>query len=131
VDFPEADLISGDRTIALQKEKEGCWHCSIQCGGRMKAPTGEYKYHEGESKPEYETACMFGTNCLNSNLESIIMANEICNKAGLDTISTAVAISFAIECYENGLITKEDTDGIEMTWGNHASIVAMTDKIAK
>lgn len=131
VDFPEADLISGDKVIALQKEKEGCWHCSIQCGGRMKAPTGEYKYNEGESKPEYETACMFGTNCLNSNLESIIMVNEICNKAGLDTISTAVAISFAIECYENGLITKEDTDGIEMTWGNHASIVAMTEKIAK
>jgi aldehyde:ferredoxin oxidoreductase len=130
VDFPEAELISGDKVIEKQKEREGCWHCTIQCGGRMKAPTGEYKYHEGESKPEYETCCMFGTNCLNSNLDSLIMVNEICGKAGLDTISTAVAVAFAIECYENGILTKKDTGGLEMTWGNHAAIVAMTEKIA-
>jgi aldehyde:ferredoxin oxidoreductase len=130
-DFPDAPEISGERLVARQREREGCWHCPIQCGGSMKAPISEYKYHEGESKPEYETLCMFGTNCLNSNLESIIMANEICNKAGLDTISTGAAISFAIECYENGIISKKDTDGLEMTWGNHAAIVAMTEKIAK
>lgn len=130
VDFPDAELIGGDKMIEKQAKREGCWHCIIQCGGRMKAPAGEYKYNEGESKPEYETLGMFGTNCLNSNLDSIIMANEICNKAGIDTISTAAAVAFAIECYENGILTKEDTDGLEMTWGNHRSIVAMTEKIA-
>ena len=96
----------------------------------MKAGT-EYQYEAGAHKPEYETLCMFGTNCLNDNLESIIKANDICNRYGLDTISAGATIAFAIECYENGIITKADTDGIEMTWGNHKAIVAMTEKLAK
>jgi len=96
----------------------------------MKAGT-EYQYEAGAHKPEYETLCMFGTNCLNDNLESIIKVNDICNRYGLDTISAGATISFAIECYENGIITKKDTDGIEMTWGNHKAIVAMTEKLAR
>jgi len=74
---------------------------------------------------------MFGTNCLNSNLESIIKANDICNRYGVDTISAGATIALAIECFENGLITKADTDGIEMTWGNHKAIIAMTEKLAR
>jgi aldehyde:ferredoxin oxidoreductase len=74
---------------------------------------------------------MFGSSCLNNNLESIIKANDICNRYGLDTISTGASMAFTIECYENGLITKDDTDGIEMTWGNHKSIIAMLEKLAK
>jgi aldehyde:ferredoxin oxidoreductase len=74
---------------------------------------------------------MFGTNCLNNNLESIMKVNDICNRYGIDSISAGAAIAFAIECYENGLITRADTDGIEMTWGNHKSIVAMTEKLVK
>ena len=96
----------------------------------MMEGAGEYKYPPGAKKPEYETACMFGSISLNDNLDSIIMANDICNRKGLDTISTGATIAFAIECYENGIITKEDTDGLEMTWGNHKSIVAMTEKLA-
>lgn len=69
--------------------------------------------------------------CLNDNIESIIKLNEICNKMGLDTISAGCTIAFAIECYENGIITKEDTDGIELKWGNAEAIVAMTEKLAK
>ena len=57
--------------------------------------------------------------------------SELCNRYGLDTISAGATIAFAIECYEKGLITKKDTDGIEMTWGNHKAIVAMTEKLAK
>jgi len=74
---------------------------------------------------------MFGTNCLNNNLESIIKANDICDRYGIDTISAGATIAFTIECFENGLVTKADTDGIEMTWGNHKAIVAMTEKLAK
>jgi aldehyde:ferredoxin oxidoreductase len=74
---------------------------------------------------------MFGSNCLNKNLASIIKANDICNRYGLDTISTGACIAFTIECYENGVITKNDTDSLEMTWGNHKSIIAMLEKLAK
>ncbi|MFC2038997.1 aldehyde ferredoxin oxidoreductase C-terminal domain-containing protein, partial [Chloroflexota bacterium] len=101
------------------------------CGGHMKAGMGEYKYEEGAHKPEYETLAMFGSNCLNTNLSSIIKANDICNRAGLDTISAGAAVAFAIECYENGIITRDDTGGIEMTWGNHQAIIEMTEKIAR
>ena len=130
IDFPNAKLISDDNVINLQSKKYACWRCPFGCGGHMKAGT-EYQYEAGAHKPEYETLCMFGTNCLNDNLESIIKANDICNRYGLDTISAGATIAFAIECYENGIITKADTDGIEMTWGNHKSIVAMTEKLAK
>ncbi len=131
VDFPDADLLGGEYVRERLLDKYGCYRCPVAGGGHMKAGTGEYKYKEGAQKPEYETLAMFGSNCLNSNLESIIMANDICNRYGLDTISAGATVAFTIECYENGLLTKEDTDGIEMTWGNHRSIVAMTEKLAK
>ncbi|MFH1647554.1 MAG: aldehyde ferredoxin oxidoreductase C-terminal domain-containing protein, partial [Chloroflexota bacterium] len=106
-----------------------CYRCPVGCGGHMTAGTGDYKYEAGAHKPEYETMAMFGSNCLNENLDAIIKANDICNRLGLDTISAGACIAFAIECYENGLITKKDTGGIEMTWGNHKAIVAMTEKL--
>ena len=59
------------------------------------------------------------------------MVNDICNRYGLDTISAGSVMAFAIECYENGIITKKDTGGIELTWGNHHALVAMTEKMAK
>ena len=85
----------------------------------------------GYRRPEYETTAAFGANCANSNTESISMANDICNRAGLDTISAGTIIGFAIELYENGILTKKDTDGIDLKWGNHQAMVAMTEKLAK
>ena len=66
-------------------------------------------------RPEYETLAAFGANCVNSNVESISMVNDICNRAGIDTISGGTVIGFAIELYENGILTKKDTDGIELS----------------
>jgi len=122
--------LSHENVMARQERKFACWRCPVACGGVMKAGT-EYEYPAGVHKPEHETCAAFGIMCLNDNLESIVKANDICNQYGLDTISTGATIAFAIECYENGLITKKDTDGIELTWGNHRAIVAMTDKLAK
>lgn len=131
VDFPEYKKLIGEEVIVRLHRKYGCWHCPIACGGHMKAGDGEYKYIEGVHKPEYETLAMFGSNCLNSSLESIVKLNDICNRYGLDTISAGACIAFTIECFENGILTVKDTDGLEMTWGNHKAIVAMTEKIAR
>ena len=131
VDFPEPDGLSGDAAIANLGGRAGCWRCPIACEGRLKEGTGQYKYPAGTRRVEYETQASFGTMCLNSNIESVNMANHICNSYGLDTISAGCTIAFAIECYENGLISKADTDGIELTWGNHLAIVAMTEKMAR
>ncbi len=127
--FPNSEVISDDAVIEYQERKWACWQCPIACGGHMKVVTGPFAV-EGH-KPEYETLAAFGTLCLNDNLESIIKVNDICNRAGLDTISAGCAVAFAIECYENGLLTKDDTDGIELKWGNAEAIVAMTDKLAR
>jgi aldehyde:ferredoxin oxidoreductase len=131
IDFPDFQPIAKEAVLERMTKKFACYQCPIACGGEMKAGTGEYKYAADSRRPEYETIAMFGTNCLNNNLESIIKASDICDRYGIDTISAAAAIALAIECYEKGLITKADTDGIEMTWGNHKAIVAMTEKLAK
>jgi aldehyde:ferredoxin oxidoreductase len=131
IDFPDVELIGAKFVMERLSKRYSCYQCPIACGGLIKEGQGIYKYEAGSHRPEYETLAMFGTNCLNSNLESIIKANDICNRYGLDTISTAATIAFCIECFENGLVTKADTDGIEMTWGNHSAIVAMTEKLAR
>jgi len=131
IDFPAFQSLAKEAVIERTDKKFACYMCPIGCGGYMKAGTGEYKYAAGARRPEYETTAMFGTNCLNNNLESIIKAGDICDRYGIDTISAGAAIAMAIECFEKGLITKSDTDGIEMTWGNHKAIVAMTEKLAE
>jgi len=131
IDLPTYTNCGAESVVAKQERRYGCWRCPIACGGIMKAGTGEYVYEEGAHKPEYETLGMFGSNCGNDNLDSIIVAGDICNRYGLDTISAGACIAFTIECYENGIITKKDTGGLEMTWGNHKAIVAMTEMLAK
>jgi len=131
IDFPDSAPISAEVLNEHRTKKYACYLCPIGCGGYMKEGAGDYRYEAGSRKPEYETIAMFGTNCLNNNLESIIMANDICDRYGIDTISAGSTIAFAMECFEKGLITRADTDGIEMNWGNHKSIVAMTEKLAK
>ncbi|MGQ9674513.1 MAG: aldehyde ferredoxin oxidoreductase family protein [Chloroflexota bacterium] len=124
----DAAPLFGERVIALQKKKWGCWHCPLACGGEMDSRgAGRHLSH----KPEYETICAFGTACLNNDLDSIIRCNDICNAYGLDTISAGATVAFAIECFENGLLTKEDTDGLDLRWGNSEAIVAVTEKMAR
>jgi len=131
IDFPHFERFDAGPIIDRQTKKYACYQCPIGCGGHMKEGIGEYKYEAGVHKPEYETLAMFGSNCLNDNIESIIKLNDVCNRQGLDTISAGAVIAMAIECYENGLINGKDTDGVELTWGNHKAIVAMTEKLGK
>jgi aldehyde:ferredoxin oxidoreductase len=131
IDFPKFEQLSGQKVLEKRARGYGCWHCPVSCGGIMKPNAGEYAYSEEAHKPEYETLAMFGSNLLNENLDSIVKLNDICNRYGLDTISAGAAVAFTIECYENGILTKKDTDGLEMTWGNTETIVSMTEKLGK
>jgi aldehyde:ferredoxin oxidoreductase len=137
VDFPSqmAARISDEAVVGLEDYKPyGCWGCPIACGGKVAQRDGRFALELNDGvghKPEYETLCMFGTNLLNDDLASIVKVNEICNNLGLDTISVGAVIGYVVECYENGLLGKEQTDGLEMTWGNAEAIVTMTDKIGR
>jgi aldehyde:ferredoxin oxidoreductase len=131
VDFPDVDELSGDNAIKNLERRGGCWHCMVGCEGVLKAGTGEYKYPAGTRRVEYETHASFGSLCLNNNIESINMANHLCNCHGIDTISAGTAVAFAIECYENGILTKADTGGLDLKWGNHKAIVAITEQMCR
>ena len=129
-DTPDTSGLIGDKIIENLDKRKGCWHCPAACKASLKKGI-EYPYPAGNHRLEYETIGAFGVNCGNTNAESIAMASHLCNAYGMDTISGGGIISFAIECYENGIIDKNDTDGIELTWGNHQALVAMTEKMVK
>jgi aldehyde:ferredoxin oxidoreductase len=132
---PRARRISDDAVIGLDGYKAyGCWHCPIACGGKVVQRGGRFPLELNNGvghKPEYETLAMFGSNLLNDDLPSIVKVNEICNNLGLDTITVGATIAYAIECYENGLITPRQTGGLELKWGNAGAIVALTEMIGK
>jgi len=109
----------------------GCHACPVRCGAIIEVKEGPFATKGGIRRPEYETLAALGALCLNDSVEAVIKANEICNLYGLDTMAVGNVIAFAMECYENGLITKEDTDGIELAWGNGEAVVALTEKMAK
>jgi aldehyde:ferredoxin oxidoreductase len=132
VDFGEEaarklDAISMDR---YKTKKYACANCPLGCGALYNVSEGEWPVGE-TSRPEYETSAAFGCLCLNSSAEAVIKCNEICNRYGLDTISAGATVAWAIECYENGVFTKDETGGIELTWGNADAIVKMTEAIAE
>ena len=110
-------------------KKYACANCPLGCGAHYKVDDGKWPVGETD-RPEYETLAAFGTMTLNDDAESIIKCNDICNRYGLDTISVGCTVAWAIECYENGIFTKKETEGIELTWGNAEAIVAMTQAIA-
>jgi aldehyde:ferredoxin oxidoreductase len=90
---------------------------------------GPYRMAEGPG-PEYETCGTFGTMLGNADLAGIIMANESCNRLGVDTITAGATIAFAMDCFEKGVITKSDTDGINLCFGNIDAAIEMVKKIA-
>ncbi|HHY93168.1 MAG TPA: aldehyde ferredoxin oxidoreductase, partial [Firmicutes bacterium] len=105
-----------------------CDRCPIGCGREVKADT-PWGHVEGAG-PEYETIGMLGGMCLVDSLPAIAYGNELCNRYGLDTISTGAAIAFAMECYEHGLITAADAEGLELTWGNADAMLGLIEQIA-
>ncbi len=130
-EMPDVSGLDKDVIGADVDKRKGCWHCPAACKATLKAGTHEYKYPAGIHRPEYETLGALGALCCNTNSDAIKMMGHLCNLYGMDTISTGATIAFAMECYEKGIITKADTDGIELTWGNHRAMVDMIEKMVK
>jgi aldehyde:ferredoxin oxidoreductase len=92
---------------------------------------GPWKVNPAYGGPEYETAAAFGSLCGVSDLEAICKAHELCNTYTLDSISTGATIAFAMECFDKGLLTTEDTDGLELSFGNTEAMIECIHKIAR
>ncbi|MFH1123698.1 MAG: aldehyde ferredoxin oxidoreductase family protein [Pseudomonadota bacterium] len=123
-------LTDPDGIIRHQVKKYGCANCPIACGGIFKVSEGPYPVEEVH-KPEYETMAAFGPMCMNNDLLAVIKLTDMCNRSGLDSISAGCVIAFAMECFEKGAISKADTDGIELRWGDAKAMIAMLDKMIR
>jgi len=130
-DFPNAAALSAE-TIkeTVRIGMEGCYACSVRCKKIVKIdkPWSVDPIYGG---PEYETLAALGSNCGIDDLKAVCKANELCNRYSLDTISTGASIAFAMECYENGLLTDADTDGLKLKFGNAEAMVRMVEMIGR
>jgi len=131
-DIPDGpEQFDVDRVMSYVTKKYGCWRCTMACGGHMEVKE-EGPYHGTKHhKVEYETGWAFGTLTGNTNFPSLIKANELCNRYGLDTISAGSVIAFAVELSERGILSPEETDGIPLRWGDHEAIIAMLHKVGR
>jgi len=114
-------------TEELQIKPWGCPYCIMGGHRRITNP----QYASKTAGPEYETLALIGSNLLIEDLGALVRTNDLCNRYGIDTIELGGVLGWAFECYENSLITKKDTDGVELKWGSGEALVRMTEKIAK
>ncbi len=130
--FEKAENFSGP-TInnSILKKHDGCLGCSIRCKTTVAFKNNDFEVEERFGGLEYETIGAFGSACCVDDLQIIAKASELCNKHTIDTISAGMTIAFAMECFENGLITLNDTDGIELKFGNGKAMLEILRKIIK
>ncbi len=112
------------------KKDKACPACPIGCSKITAVDEGPFAGAETEG-PEYETIYAFGTCCDNSSMESIILADQLCDQLGMDTIACGVTIAFAMECFERGILKPVDTDGLDLRFGNAQVIPELLQKMAK
>ncbi len=125
-----ADRISGDELLKYRVSRGSCFSCMIMCKHVTNVSCGKY---EGTMSggPEYESIAALGSNLLISNMEAVLYMNHLCNIYGLDTISTGKVLSFVFECYEKGLISKEELGGLNPVWGNEEAAIELIKLIVE
>ncbi|MBI3040873.1 MAG: aldehyde ferredoxin oxidoreductase C-terminal domain-containing protein, partial [Chloroflexi bacterium] len=112
----------------FQVKHKGCSACPISCSHYYRVSEGPYATH-GESN-EYGTTYPFGSKCGIDNLPAVLKMASMCDQLGLDTHSTGGTICFAMHCWQEGLLTAKDTDGIDLSWGNADAVLELLPKIA-
>ncbi|MHA1724498.1 MAG: aldehyde ferredoxin oxidoreductase family protein [Promethearchaeota archaeon] len=128
--FRGVNQISG--AVVLEKlhvRSAPCFSCPFSCGRVIEIKEGPYKI-ENAAGAEYETTAAFGAMCLIDNVEAIAYINHLCNTLGIDTISTGCTIAFAMDCFENGILTQEDI-GFSLNWGDIDAVIKIVELIAK
>ncbi|MBN1318661.1 MAG: aldehyde ferredoxin oxidoreductase family protein [Anaerolineales bacterium] len=128
--FEGAEKISGQAMLETVLVGRGtCYACPVGC--KRKVSDESHQVDQAYGGPEYETLAAFGSNCGVDDLPAICQANQLCNAYSLDTISTGVAVSFAMECFERGLLTQQDTGGLDLRFGNADAMVTLTQQICE
>ena len=128
--YEHAEKVSGERLAAEYNVKtRGCFACTIPCSRIYTIKDGIYKGLHGEG-PEYESLGSFTSRIGNPDIELALKANDLCNQLGIDILSTVGCIGWTMELYEKGLLSKEETGGLELNWGNQEVILTLIHQIA-
>jgi aldehyde:ferredoxin oxidoreductase len=131
--FPEGSesLAGATMSDTILKERDTCYACVIRCKRVVETDWEGRKVDPRYGGPEYETLATFGSYCGVTDLAAVSYANQLCNMYGMDTISCGATIAFAMDCFEKGIITLEDTEGVELRFGSAEAMVQMTEQIAQ
>ncbi|MBW2428235.1 MAG: aldehyde ferredoxin oxidoreductase family protein [Deltaproteobacteria bacterium] len=128
----DAKPVSGDTyNDLLLKKRKGCYSCPIQCKRGIALDDPKYGVDSRYGGPEYETIAALGTNLNIVDLKAVAKGNEICNRYCIDTISAGMTIAFACECFEKGIITREDTAGLELRFGDADLMLQLLEMTAR
>jgi aldehyde:ferredoxin oxidoreductase len=122
--FAPSDKIGVEVQVTRDTGSENCYGCPVGCSQYKMAKTEPYTGILAEG-PEYETFFSFGGETGVDNIDAIIAADRLADELGLDTISAGVSIGFAMECYEKGILSKEDTGGLELNFGNDEAMMTL------
>jgi aldehyde:ferredoxin oxidoreductase len=129
--FSEVDSIGGRRlNEKYLRKRGGCYMCPVRCKRVVANPDPAFGVDPQYGGPEYETMAAFGSNLGISSLDVILKANELCNRYTLDTISAGMTISFAMACFEAGLLTTADTGGLQLRFGNEDILLPLIEDMA-
>ncbi len=128
-EFAPADKIGVEVQVTRDTGSEHCYGCPVGCSQLKLAKTGPYAGILAEG-PEYETFFSFGGETGVDNIDAIIAADRLADELGLDTISAGVAIGFAMELYEKGILTEKDTGGLKLSFGNHEAMITLLRMMA-
>ena len=126
--FEACEDISGGRMVeTILKERDTCYACVVRCKRVVEIKEGAYRADPKYGGPEYETLGTFGSYCGVNDINAISQANQLCNEYAVDTIAAGATIAFAMECFENGVITKEQTGGLELRFGDADAMLRALD----
>lgn len=130
--YNNAEKISGEHIYETihTKTRDNCWACVVKCKQRISFKDDKYEVSADYGCPEYETLAMLGSNLGIDDLKAIAKANELCNRYGIDTITTGAIIATIMEAYQEGIVNKAKLDGIEVVFGNANALLTLIHKIA-
>ncbi len=124
------EKFSGKKYREMRRGDFGCYSCSVRCGKKHVVLSGPYSGATSEG-PEYESIWAFTGSIDNTDIGATVAADQVCDDFGMDTISTGNTIGFAYELFEKGILTKKDTDGLDLTYGNHSAMITLIEKIGR
>src|SRR3972149_695593 len=129
--FEHFEAISGERmTDTILKQNDTCYACSVRCKRVVETEFAGRPVEARFGGPEYETISVFGSYCGVDDLSAISLANKLCNEYGLDTIGTGATVAWAMECYEQGLISEKEV-GFPTPFGDARAMVRLTAMLCR